>query len=59
MAHKFTITKDKRGEYRAKFVYNSETMFSSEGYSSKASARNAIESLQKNGPGAEVDDQTD
>ena len=59
MAHKFVITKDKRGEYRAKFVYNSETMFSSEGYSSKASARNAIESLPQNGPGAELDDQTD
>ena len=59
MAHKFVITKDKRGKYRAKFVFNSETMFSSEGYSSKASAKSAIESLQKNGPGAETDDQTD
>ena len=59
MAHKFVITKDKRGEFRAKFVYNSETMFSSEGYSTKASARSAIESLQKNGPGAEIDDQAD
>ena len=59
MAHKFVITKDKRGEFRAKFVYNSETMFSSEGYSSKASAKSAIESLQKNGPGAEIDDQSD
>ena len=59
MAHKFVITKDKRGEYRAKFSYNGETMFSSEGYSSKASAKNAIESVQKNGPGAEIDDQTD
>ena len=59
MAHKFVITKDKRGEFRAKFVYNKETMFSSEGYSSKASAKSAIESLQKNRPGAGVDDQTD
>ena len=59
MAHKFVITKDKRGEFRAKFVYNGETMFSSEGYSSKASAKSAIESLQKNGPGAEIDDQAD
>lgn len=59
MAHKFVITKDKRGEFRAKFVYNSETMFASEGYSSKASAKSAIDSLRKNGPGAEIDDQTD
>ena len=59
MAHKFTISKDKKGEFRVKFVYNGETMFSSEGYSSKASAKNAIESVQKNGPGAEIDDQTD
>ena len=59
MAHKFVITKDKRGEYRVKFVYNSETMFSTEGYSSKSSAVNAIDSMKKNGPGAPTDDQTD
>lgn len=59
MAHKFIISKDKRDEYRVKFVYNSETMFSTEGYSSKSGATNAIESMKKNGPGAEVDDQTD
>ena len=59
MAHKFVITKDKRGEYRVKFVYNKETMFSTEGYSSKSSAVNAIESMKKNGPGAPTDDQTD
>ena len=59
MAHKFIISKDKRDEYRVKFVYNSETMFSTVGYSSKSGATNAIESMKKNGPGAEVDDQTD
>ena len=59
MAHKFIISKDKRDEYRVKFVYNSETMFSTEGYSLKSGATNAIESMKKNGPGAEVDDQTD
>jgi len=59
MAHKFIISKDKRDEYRVKFVYNSETMFSTEGYSSKSGATNAIESMKKNGPGAEIDDQTD
>lgn len=56
MAHKFEIWKDKKGEFRVKFKYNSETMFSTEGYSSKASAMNAIESMKKNGPGAEVED---
>ncbi|MGH6998784.1 MAG: YegP family protein, partial [Phenylobacterium sp.] len=36
MAHKFEIYKDKAGEFRVRFKYNSETMFSTEGYSSKA-----------------------
>ncbi len=31
-------------------------MFSTEGYSSKASAPNAIDSIKKNGPGAGVVD---
>lgn len=57
MAYKFRIWKDKAGEYRAAFIYNAETIFWTEGYSSKASAKNAIESIQKNGPGADtVDD---
>jgi hypothetical protein len=33
-------------------------MFSGEGYKQKASAMKAIESIKKNTPGAEVDDQT-
>ena len=56
MAHKFEIYKDKKGEYRVRFKYNSETMFASEGYSSKSSATNAIDSFKKNGPGAAVED---
>ena len=56
MAHKFVITKDKRGEFRVNFKYNSETMFSTEGYSSKSSAQAAIDSFKKNGPGAPVED---
>ncbi|MFM7349977.1 MAG: YegP family protein [Erythrobacter sp.] len=56
MAHHFEIYKDKAGEYRVRFKYNSETMFSTEGYASKASAQNAIESIKKNGPAAEVVD---
>jgi len=56
MAHKFEIYKDKKGEFRVRFKYNAETMFSSEGYSSKASAQSAIESFKKNGPSAAVED---
>lgn len=56
MAHKFEIYKDKKGEFRVRFKYNSEIMFSSEGYSSKSSAQNAIASIQKNGPGAPTED---
>jgi uncharacterized protein YegP (UPF0339 family) len=59
MAHKFEIWKDKKGEYRVRFKYNSETMFSTEGYTSKASAQNAIDSIKKNGPGAEIEDNSD
>ena len=56
MAHKFEIYKDKAGEFRVRFKYNSETIFSTEGYSSKASAKNAIESIKKNGPNADTED---
>lgn len=58
MAHRFEIRNNKKGEFVAYFVYNSETMFWTEGYSSKASAKNAIESILKNGPNAEVVDKT-
>ena len=56
MAHKFEIRKNKAGEFVAYFVYNSETIFWTEGYKSKASAQNAIDSIKKNGPGAETED---
>lgn len=56
MAHKFVIEQNKAGEYVAKFKYNSETMFWTEGYSSKAGAKNAIESIIKNGPAAPIDE---
>lgn len=56
MAHKFEIYKDKAGEFRVRFKYNAEVIFSTEGYASKASAKNAIESIRKNGPDAPVDD---
>jgi len=56
MAHKFEIYKDKAGEFRVRFSYNSEVMFSTQGYSSKDSAKNAIASIQKNGPSAPTED---
>ena len=60
MPYKFEIKKDKAGEFRVNFkAPNGEVMFSTEGYSSKASAKNAIESMKKNGPDAAVDDTTD
>lgn len=37
---------------------NGENMFGSEGYKQKRSALNAIESIKKNAPGAEVEEQT-
>ena len=45
-----------KGEFVAKFKYNSEVIFWTEGYSSRANARNAIESVLKNGPGAPVEE---
>lgn len=58
MAHHFEIYKDKAGEFHVRFKYNSEVMFSTEGYASKASAKNAIESMKKNGPEAPIVDTT-
>lgn len=56
MAHKFVIEKNKAGEFVAKFKYNAEIIFWTEGYSSKASAKNAIELILKNGPGAPIEE---
>ncbi len=58
MAHRFEIRKNRAGEFVAYFLYNSETIFWTEGYASKASAQNAIDSIKKNGPGAETVDAT-
>ncbi len=58
MAHRFEIRKNKAGEYAAYYVYNSESIFWTEGYSSKAGAKNAIELIKKNGPNADTIDTT-
>ena len=57
MAHKFVIKKTDGGQYRAYFKHNSESIFWTETYTSKASARSAIESIQKNGPGAAIEEE--
>ncbi len=56
MAHKFVIEQNKKGEYVAKFKYNSEVMFWTEGYASRSGAQNSIDSIKKNGPGADLED---
>ena len=56
MAHYFEIKTNKSGEFVAYFKHNSETIFWTEGYKSKTAAKNAIGSILKNGPGAEVRD---
>ena len=59
MPGKFVLTKSKNGQYH--FVLkagNGETIAQSEMYSSKAAALNGIESVKKNAPGAQTDDQT-
>jgi uncharacterized protein len=59
MAHKFVIRKSAaNGEFRAYFEYGGDKIFFTEGYSSKAGAQNAIDSVKKNGPGASTDDQS-
>ena len=56
MPHSFKITSAKGGQFVAQYVYNAETIFWSENYASKDSAKNAIASLKKNAPGAAVVD---
>lgn len=52
MAHKFEIVKNTKGEFRVRFKYNSEIIFSTEGYDSKAGAKRAIEAIKKHVPDA-------
>ncbi|PPD58197.1 YegP family protein [Dehalogenimonas etheniformans] len=59
MAGKFQLYKDKAGEFRFKLMAsNGQIIATSEGYKSKASAMNGIESVKTNAPGAALDDQT-
>lgn len=55
MAGKFELYTDKAGEYRFRLkAGNGETIAVSEGYSSKSSALNGIESVRRNAADAEV-----
>jgi uncharacterized protein len=54
--HKFEVYKDEGGKFRARFKYGNEIMFSTQGYASRRSATNAIESIRKNGPAAPIED---
>lgn len=54
MAGKFECYKDKAGEYRFRLkASNGQNILSSEGYSSKSSCTNGIESVRKNAVSAE------
>jgi uncharacterized protein YegP (UPF0339 family) len=53
MAGKFEVTKDESGKFRFRLkAADSEIIATSEAYESKASAKNGIESVQKNAPPA-------
>ena len=56
--YRFEIKKSSDEQFYVNFVAsNGETMVRTERYTAKASAQNAIESLKKNGPGADVNDE--
>ena len=60
MAGKFELYKDKAGEFRFRLkAGNGETIATGEGYKTKASALNGIESVKKNAADAAVVDLTE
>ncbi len=56
--HKFKIVAGANDQFRVQFLYNSEIMVWSENYASKSSAKNCIDSMKKNTPGAPIADLT-
>ena len=59
MAAKFVVKKGSTGKFRFNLVAtNGQVIATSESYETKASAVNGIESVKRNAPNAEVDDQT-
>lgn len=60
MESKFELNKDGAGEYRFKLMAaNGETIAVSQGYKSKESALNGIESVKRNAAKAEIEDVTE
>ena len=59
MAAQFELYKDKSGGFRFRLkAGNGQVIATGESYESKAAALNGIESVRKNAPTAELDDQT-
>lgn len=57
MAAKFELYKDARGEFRWRLVApNGQTIATGEGYKTKDSAKNGIESVKKNAPSAPIEE---
>ncbi len=57
MAGKFELWTDKGGDWRFNLkASNGQVIATSQGYASKASAMNGIDSVKSNAPGAEVVD---
>ena len=59
MAGKFEVYQDSRGDYRFRLkAGNGQVIATGEGYKSKKSCMNGIESIRKNAPDATLHDQT-
>ena len=57
---KFEIHKDGKGEFRWRLKSgNGQVIATSEGYTTKASAKNGIEAVRRDAPGATVEDTTE
>jgi uncharacterized protein len=58
---KFSIFKDKQGEFRWRFqaANNKIVASSGEGYKNKTDCKHAIEIIKKDGPKAEIADETE
>jgi uncharacterized protein YegP (UPF0339 family) len=60
MAAKFVLKKGSTGKFRFNLVAtNGQVVATSEAYETKASALKGVESVKRNAPVAEIDDQTD
>jgi uncharacterized protein YegP (UPF0339 family) len=60
MAGKFELYTDTAGQFRFRLkAANGQTIASSEAYTTKAAAKNGIESVRSNAPDAVLDDQTE